>query len=69
MPNEPKKRHSRARQGKRRASIHLSIPQSVVCANCGMHNVAHSVCKYCGYYKGAQVKKQKNNTSTSQQAA
>lgn len=26
MPQEPKKRHSRQRQGKRRASIKLSIP-------------------------------------------
>lgn len=25
MPHEPKKRHSRQRQGKRRASIHLTI--------------------------------------------
>ncbi len=28
MPHEPKKRHSRQRQGKRRASIHLTVGDS-----------------------------------------
>lgn len=35
MPQEPKKRHSRQRQGKRRSSIKLSIP-----------NTAHRLAKF-----------------------
>ncbi len=35
MPQEPKKRHSRQRQGKRRASIKLTIP-----------NTAHRLAKF-----------------------
>lgn len=63
MPQEPKKRHSRARQGKRRASIRLSVPASVVCPNCGATHAAHSVCPQCGYYKGQQVIVKKQRTA------
>lgn len=55
MPQEPKKRHSRARQGKRRAHISLSIPKGIRCTNCGEIITSHTVCKSCGYYKGKQV--------------
>ncbi len=55
MPQEPKKRHSRQRQGKRRASIHLATPKGVVCPNCGTISIPHTVCKQCGYYDGRQV--------------
>lgn len=55
MPQEPKKRHSRARQGKRRASIHFDAPVGVVCPNCGAVIMPHAICKNCGYYKGAPV--------------
>lgn len=55
MPQEPKKRHSRARQGKRRAHIKL-VPQKVyMCANCAKPTVPHTVCRQCGYYDGRQV--------------
>lgn len=55
MPHEPKRRHSKARKGKRRASIHLSVPQTISCANCGNPVLPHSVCANCGYYKGQEV--------------
>jgi len=55
MSQEPKKRHSRARQGKRRASIHLATTKSVVCPNCGAPQVGHRVCESCGFYKGKQI--------------
>ena len=55
MPQEPKKRHSRARQGKRRASIHLTLAKTVPCSNCGTLIMPHTVCKNCGYYKGRLV--------------
>lgn len=55
MPQEPKKRHSRARQGKRRASIHLTLAKTIPCSNCGTLIMPHTVCKNCGYYKGRVV--------------
>jgi len=57
MPNEPKKRHSRQRQGKRRASIKLAVQRSVVCENCGSRHVSHTICANCGFYKGQLVTK------------
>ncbi|MCL5019473.1 MAG: 50S ribosomal protein L32 [Patescibacteria group bacterium] len=55
MPQEPKKRHSRARQGKRRAAIKLSIRNTVLCFNCQSPVLPHTICKKCGFYKGREV--------------
>jgi large subunit ribosomal protein L32 len=55
MPHEPKKRHSRARQGKRRASIKLQIPGFAVCPNCKETIYPHTVCKKCGFYDGKKI--------------
>ncbi|MBI4089406.1 MAG: 50S ribosomal protein L32 [Candidatus Levybacteria bacterium] len=61
MPHEPKKRHSRQRQGKRRASIKLEIVGFVVCPNCKSTILPHVVCKKCGFYNGRQVLTIKTN--------
>ncbi len=55
MPQEPKRRHSRQRKGKRRASISLSLTATTICSQCGSVSVPHIACKACGYYKGKQV--------------
>jgi len=55
MPGEPKRRHSRQRKGKRRASISFSIPNAVLCPNCNLMMLPHSACKKCGYYRGKEV--------------
>lgn len=59
MPHEPKKRHSRQRQGKRRASIKLSVQKPVTCDNCGQLHMPHHVCEHCGFYKKQEVLKTK----------
>jgi len=59
MPQEPKKRHSRARQGKRRAAIRLSVAKTIVCPNCQAPIIPHKVCRKCGYYKGKMIIKKK----------
>lgn len=64
MSQEPKKRHSRQRQGKRRASIHLAKPAMVTCPNCGEYNQPHTICKRCGYYKGQEVIAMQKPTAT-----
>lgn len=63
MSQEPKKRHSRQRQGKRRASIKLNAPAGIVCVNCGAITKPYTVCKSCGYYKGRQVIAIKQNVA------
>lgn len=55
MPQEPKKRHSRARKGKRRASIKLSKLYFIMCPNCNKPTLPHIVCKKCGYFAGHKV--------------
>lgn len=55
MPQEPKKRHSRQRQGKRRAHIKLTLPEITTCQNCGAKHASHTVCPTCGFYKGTQI--------------
>jgi len=59
MPQEPKKRHSRQRQGKRRAAIKLLVTKAVTCQNCGLAVLPHQVCSNCGFYKGKEIIKQK----------
>ncbi len=63
MPHEPKKRHSRARQGKRRNHIKLSQEQGIICPNCKTPTKPHTVCRNCGYYKGKEVKKVKTKAT------
>jgi len=70
MPQEPKKRHSRQRKGKRRASIFLKKPVGILCPNCGSIKLLHMVCKACGFYKGKQflvLKKDKKKPEAKKQ--
>jgi large subunit ribosomal protein L32 len=54
MPN-PKRRHSKARTGKRRAHDHLESPPLSLCPNCHEPKLPHRVCRSCGHYKGKAV--------------
>lgn len=72
MPHEPKKRHSRARQGKRRAAIRLETLSFVSCTNCKAIMLPHKVCKKCGFYNGKQVltiKAKEKNSPAGEKAA
>jgi ribosomal protein L32 len=57
MSQEPKRRHSIARKGKRRAGIKLTISKSNICKNCQNTYVPHTICANCGFYKGKQFLK------------
>ncbi|MBI5701256.1 50S ribosomal protein L32 [Candidatus Saganbacteria bacterium] len=60
----PKKRHSRSRQGKRRAeSFRAHLPGVGACPSCGAPKRPHYACAACGTYKGRAVirVKQKKN--------
>jgi len=65
MPQEPKKRHSRARKGKRRAAISLKPLHLVTCLNCKAMILPHAICPSCGYYKGRDILNLKKNEKSS----
>ncbi len=57
MPN-PKRRHSNSRTGKRRNSNKKYRKSSLsICPNCGSLKLPHTVCEFCGYYRGVPVLK------------
>lgn len=60
MPQEPKRRHSRERKGKRRAAIHLSLPKLIPCPNCKSMISQHAICPNCGFYKGKEILNKRN---------
>lgn len=51
----PKRRHSKARSAKRRASWKLIAPTLVKCPQCQEPRRPHRVCGHCGYYDGRAV--------------
>lgn len=57
----PKQRHSRSRQGRRRAHDALTLKQLVRCENCGEYHLIHHVCPACGAYKGEVVMEVKSD--------
>jgi large subunit ribosomal protein L32 len=55
MPQEPKKKHSKARKRARRASINLKALGLQLCPECKLPTLAHTACKNCGFYAGKKV--------------
>ncbi len=55
MSQEPKRRHSRERKGKRRHSISLTLKKVIKCPNCSAFSLPHMACKKCGFYDGRQA--------------
>jgi large subunit ribosomal protein L32 len=58
----PKKKLSKARGAKRRASKEYQLPKLVECPNCGKFKTNHRVCPYCGFYKKRLVLETKKAT-------
>lgn len=63
MPQEPKKKHSKARKRTRRASIKLEGLALLACKNCGQMRLPHQACKHCGFYKGIPAKSTKTQVT------
>ena len=56
MGISPKRRISRTRRDKKRASAwQLSAPALVRCPNCREYKRPHRICGACGYYNGREV--------------
>ncbi len=52
-----KRRWSTLRQGRRRATIKLPLPQLIACPQCHQPTFPHRACQHCGFYKGRKVTK------------
>ena len=52
----PKKKTSKSRRDKRRATHTLEAPRVNACPQCGDPHQPHTVCPNCGYYRKAQRK-------------
>ena len=51
----PKRKHSNARTGSRRAHDAKAVRQVSYCSSCGAANPSHVVCPKCGSYMGRKV--------------
>ncbi len=52
----PKRKTSKQRKNKRRASSYrFNKPTVTLCPNCSEPKLPHRVCRACGYYDGKQV--------------
>ena len=51
----PKRKTSKSRRDKRRATHAIEAPRVNVCPQCGSPKRAHRVCPTCGTYKGREV--------------
>lgn len=54
----PKRKISKARRDKRRASnVKMTAPNVIVCPQCHEPVLSHRICGSCGYYKQKEVLK------------
>jgi large subunit ribosomal protein L32 len=51
----PKRKHSNARTGSRRAHDALRAKQLQACPKCGQMKPSHVICSNCGHYGGRTV--------------
>jgi len=64
----PKRRTSKARQGKRRSHWKLTVPNYGFCPRCRAPKMPHRMCPKCGFYNGRLIldmaAKQQNKEKT-----
>jgi len=51
----PKRKTSKARRDKRRATHAIAAPRVNACPQCGSPKLPHRICPTCGTYKGREV--------------
>jgi large subunit ribosomal protein L32 len=51
----PKQRHNQSRRDRRRGNIFIKTPVLIKCPKCGKPVLPHTVCGYCGFYKGKEL--------------
>lgn len=50
----PKRRLSISKKNRRRGNIFLKVPKLIKCSKCGKPVLPHTICGYCGFYKGKE---------------
>ena len=50
----PRHRHTKSKVHKRRMHIYITPPFLTTCQKCKKPVRMHTICKYCGYYKGQE---------------
>jgi len=55
MAPNPKKKHSKRRQGGKWANYRLRPVALAECPQCHSAKLPHRVCRSCGYYNGREV--------------
>jgi len=61
----PKRKISRARQGKRRNSIKKNLILTTSCPECNKPKLPHRACSYCGKYNQREIIKIKTKKKSS----
>ena len=51
----PKRKIAKARRGKRRSHLALTLPPLNYCPQCHSPKLSHHVCPTCGYYAGREA--------------
>ena len=51
----PKRKYAKARQGKRRSHLRLTVAPLDDCPQCHSPKLSHHVCPTCGSYAGREV--------------
>jgi ribosomal protein L32 len=59
----PKKRNTHSGVGKNRAHLALKKVALDKCPKCGQPKLPHTVCKFCGVYKGKETIKVKSRVA------
>lgn len=52
---EPKKKRSRTRRDRARATKRVTPTALTKCSQCGAQILPHTVCSHCGYYRKQSV--------------
>jgi large subunit ribosomal protein L32 len=50
----PKRRRSQSKVKRTRGNIFIKTPTLVKCSKCGKPVLPHTICGYCGFYKGKE---------------
>jgi large subunit ribosomal protein L32 len=50
----PKRKRSQSRVKRTRANIYVKHPALVKCPKCGKPVLPHTICGFCGFYKGKE---------------
>ena len=51
----PRAHRTKGKQGSRRSHLNLKLSGLSLCSHCKKPRLSHTMCKFCGFYKGREV--------------